>query len=83
MTDPVELRRLRWRCRRGMRELDTLLMRFLDDRYATSTGAEQEAFRRLLSLPDPEILGLLTGQRASEDPAVGRVVGLVVGQRVP
>lgn len=83
MTDPAELRRLRWRCRRGMRELDMLLLRFLDDRYATSTGAEQEAFCRLLSLPDPEILGLLTGARSSEDPGLDRIVGLVVGQRIP
>lgn len=83
MPDPVELRRLRWRCRRGMRELDTLLMRFLDERYETAPAIEQDAFRRLLALPDPEILGLLTGRMAGDDPVIGRVVGAVVGQRVP
>jgi antitoxin CptB len=83
MRDPVEMRRLRWRCRRGMRELDTLLVRFLDARYEAAPDTEQAAFRDLLALPDPEILGLLTGRLTSDDPALVCVVSQVVGQRVP
>ena len=30
----IELKRLRWRCRRGMRELDQLFDRYLDTRLA-------------------------------------------------
>lgn len=74
-----ERNRLRWRCRRGMRELDALLMRYLDQRYAVAGAAEQSAFRRLVSLPDPEILALLTGRLRSDDEMVNRVVGLIVG----
>lgn len=83
MSDPVELRRLRWRCRRGMRELDTLLMRYLDERYEQAGAADQAAFRALLALPDPDILGLLTGRLAGEDPAVARVVEHIIARRVP
>ena len=32
--DEATLRRLRWRCRRGMRELDQLMVRWLDGRWA-------------------------------------------------
>jgi antitoxin CptB len=44
--------RLRWRCRRGMRELDVLLERCIDA-GALDEPAAQGAFERLLELPDP------------------------------
>ena len=47
--------RLRWLCRRGMRELDILLTRYLDERYARAPPEEQQAFRHLLESPDPVI----------------------------
>jgi antitoxin CptB len=49
----AETGRLRWRCRRGMKELDILLTRYLDECYCTAAGEEQEAFRHLLEMPDP------------------------------
>ena len=73
MTD-VEMARLRWRCRRGMRELDTLLLRYVDDIYPASGPDEQAAFRRLLTTPDPEILALLTGRATTDDPRLARII---------
>ncbi len=55
---------VRWRCRRGNLELDRLLARYLDHRYAHAPTAERAAFRRLLERPDPELLALLTGRTA-------------------
>ena len=52
--DTVRLSRLRWRCRRGMRELDVLLVRYLDRDFAGASSRERDAFRALLDLPDPE-----------------------------
>lgn len=61
--------RLRWRCRRGMRELDVLLTRYLEDYYPDASGIEQSAFRRLLDAPDPELFSLLMGRtEAQSDP---------------
>jgi antitoxin CptB len=57
-----ELNRLRWRCRRGMRELDVLLERYLVDRWPTAPAERQAAFRALLELPDPELAALLLGK---------------------
>jgi antitoxin CptB len=65
---------LRWRCRRGMRELDLLLLRYLERDYPAAPGAERQAFVRLLSSQDPEILALLTGRAAADDPALAHVV---------
>lgn len=63
----MSVARLRWQCRRGMRELDVLLTRFLDESYPTADDAEKAAFARLLELSDPELIGyLLRGERADE-----------------
>jgi antitoxin CptB len=53
---------LRWRCRRGMKELDILLTRYLDECYCTATTEEREAFRYLLEMPDPLIYAYCLGQ---------------------
>ena len=70
----IEMRRLRWRCRRGMRELDMLLLNYADERFGQAAAAEQKAFRTLLSLPDPDILALLTGKLKAEDDHLHAVV---------
>ena len=66
--------KLEWRCRRGMRELDTLLMRYMERAFDAADPAEQSAFESLLSLPDPEILDLLTGRMTAQDPRLQHVV---------
>ena len=71
---PVDLRRLRWRCRRGMRELDMLMLGYVDDRYGAAAEIERQAFRYLLTLPDPEILALLTGRARADDEHLQNVV---------
>lgn len=57
-----------------MRELDVLLMAYLDDRYATAPEGEQAAFRDLLSLQDPDIHGLLTGRLVTDDASLRALV---------
>jgi len=45
-----------------MRELDTLLLRYLDNRYGLADPYERDAFGRLLELPDPDLFGYLVGR---------------------
>jgi antitoxin CptB len=66
--------RLRWRCRRGMKELDLVLLRYLERTYARAPGEEQAAFRQVLEMQDPEILDYLTGRADAPEGALGRVV---------
>ena len=63
----VELRRLEWRCRRGMKELDILLLRYLR-RTALATSDERAAFIEFLELPDPDIARYLLAGDVPEDP---------------
>ena len=60
--EPVELRRLRWRARRGLLENDLLIGRFLDLQGRTLDAAQNRALLKLLELPDTELLDLLLGR---------------------
>jgi len=66
--------RLRWRCRRGMRELDQLLGWYLDSRYAGSDDAAKEAFSTLLYQQDPELWDWLMGRTQPGFEAWRRIV---------
>lgn len=66
--------RLRWRCRRGMLELDLLLQGFMQARYARLDAVERSAFDRLLDYPDPLLLDVLMGHLAPTDKDIGHVV---------
>ena len=59
--------RLRWRCRRGMRELDQLLGGWLDTHYAQADEKAKAAFAELLEQPDPELWHWLQGNGAPDD----------------
>jgi antitoxin CptB len=59
-----ELGRLRWRCRRGLKELDLLLTRYVDEQFRDAPPAHQEAFRRLLDAQDSAIYAYCLGQEA-------------------
>ena len=54
--------KLRWRCRRGMKELDILLTRYVDERYRAASPEEQQAFQNLLETQDPVIYAYCLGQ---------------------
>lgn len=73
MTDSHEnsdaaLRRIRWSCRRGMLELDLILLSFLEGYYSQLSIWEQKVFAILLEYPDPELYGYLIGEKICGDP---------------
>ena len=72
-----DLDRVRWRCRRGMLELDLVLSVFLD-RYLDELDASQiEALKRLLALPDPDLLDLVMGRGEPEGASEQALVALM------
>jgi antitoxin CptB len=64
--------RLRWRCRRGMKELDVLLGRWINERHEAASSAQQADFERFLDLPDPDMARYLLGRE--EPPADHRAI---------
>jgi len=66
--------RLSWQCRRGMRELDELLMHFLARRYSSLDAGNQKTFELLLDYPDAVLLELLMGRMMPADRDVANIV---------
>lgn len=76
MTDPqdAEVKRLRWRCRRGMRELDQLLERWLDREYPTASEPQRDVFRRLLDSEDDRLWRWFLGHESPDDVEIAALV---------
>ncbi len=72
-----ELGRLRWRCRRGMKELDILLERYLEQGYLRADWAERSAFARLLAASDPELAAWLIYGRPCPDPQLAKIIAIL------
>ena len=71
--------RLRWQCRRGMRELDELLLRYLDQHYPKADADEKAAFEAVLSLADPELNGYLLQRQTPSSDAIANVIKRIRG----
>jgi antitoxin CptB len=69
--------RLRWACRRGMRELDVLMTRYLERDFPGASSAERDAFVALLGLQDPELAAYLLAGERHPDPCLAAVVARI------
>jgi antitoxin CptB len=72
--DEAELRRLRWTCRRGMRELDQLLGRYLDREWRQSSQVERDLFLRLLETEDDRLWHWFMGYETADDGQIQTLV---------
>jgi len=78
-----EARRLLWRCRRGMKELDVLLERYVRSRLSGASSEERQVLARLLELPDPVLSDYLLGHAAGElHPTVLEPLGHLVDRLI-
>jgi antitoxin CptB len=78
----VESRKVLWRCRRGMKELDVLLERFAREHYPHVSSDDQRAFARLLDLPDPDLADYFFGYAIPKEPALARLTQLIAAPRL-
>ena len=69
-----EYSRLRWQCRRGMRELDELLVRYLEECYEDDSDADKAAFCEVLTLADPELNAYLLQRQKPTSESIARVI---------
>ena len=73
-TQITEFPELKWRCRRGMLELDILLNSYLDKNYDTMTQQQGAVFSEVLDYPDKVLLDLLMGEMQSTDRSIDALV---------
>jgi antitoxin CptB len=72
-----ELERARWRCRRGLLELDIVLQRFMDEHYATLGETELRQFETLLDLPDNDLWEMIAMRKEAENRSLLPVLHLL------
>ncbi len=61
--------RLRWRCRRGMRELDQAMLAYLEEHWDSAGEEERGIFEELLDLQEPVLYACVTGKTPAGVPA--------------
>lgn len=66
--------RLRWQCRRGIKELDILLEKYLDNCFEKTTESEQTDFRELLEFEDHALISFLLADSIPVNDGVARIV---------
>lgn len=69
-----EMSKLRWRCRRGMKELDVAMTAYLEKFYQQAGADEQAAFLRLLDTQDPELMNMVMGKTNAPDEQMSCVI---------
>ena len=77
MTD-IEAKRAAWHSRRGMLELDVLLMPFAEEAYPGLSAEDKVRFRQLLDCEDPDLFTWFLEHRIPGDPDLERMVNLVL-----
>ena len=66
--------KLKWRCRRGTKELDYLLEGYLIQDYEQANKEEQKLFIELLSLQDTQLIFFLLGGQLPESEGLSELV---------
>ena len=61
-----------------MRELDVLLLGYLELQFPSAASDERAAFRQLLELPDPDIFGYIVGRAVPPEPAMRNVIASIL-----
>ena len=64
ISDPAVLQRIRWRCRRGLLELDIVLGRFIEQCYAGLDEVQHISFDTLLDMPDNDLWDMISGRES-------------------
>ena len=76
-TPAEEIPRLKWLCRRGVKELDIIMSHYLEYSFLDAPASEQKAFRELLQIEDPILFQLVVGKEKSPDAEQDKLLALL------
>lgn len=83
LTEEEKLNRMRWRSRRGMLELDLMMLPFFDEEYRSLPLNRQVAFQRLLEQEDPDLWDWFSQKGEPEDPDLRDLVRFMLARVQP
>ena len=74
MSTKHKLNKIKWKCRRGMLELDLILQDFVEKKYSDLSEVDQLAFEKLLECTDPELIRYLLNFEVPKDSALKEII---------
>lgn len=80
--DDQQLKRVLWKCRRGMLELDIMLERFVASGYRQLSADEQQNFTALLEENDTDLFAWLLGHQMPPDDFQNIITKIRLSQHV-
>lgn len=83
MVEQSELNRLFWHSRRGMLELDVLLVPFVQEVYPSLDAENQARFRMLLECEDQDMFGWFMQRGEPEDADLRHIVRMILDRVQP
>ena len=83
MAEQSELNRLFWQSRRGMLELDVLLVPFVKEVYPGLDEEDQHRYRKLLSCEDQDMFGWFMQRGEPEDADLRHIVRMILDRVQP
>lgn len=83
MVEQSELNRLFWQSRRGMLELDVLLVPFTQEVYAQLDEDNQRRYRKLLNCEDQDMFGWFMERSEPEDEDLRLIVRMILDRVQP
>lgn len=75
--DSLRKAKLKWHCRRGMLELDLILMRFVEHHLDAMSDAQLTQFEALLACTDPELFSWFMEQEKPQDGELAAIVDFI------
>ncbi len=75
------VRRMEWRCRRGMLEMDLLFVDFVSRYLPSLSDAQIVALDKLLDLPDNQLWSLVSEGEDVSDLATSQVLTMLRGKQ--
>lgn len=73
----MDINRLIWASRRGMLELDLVLMPFLENVYPTLEQSDKELYWKLLEEQDQDLFAWFLHRENPEKPELQRIVDII------
>ena len=75
-------KKILWQCRRGLWELDAILIPFVEQNFDDLDISNQNLFKELLSYEDVEVFDLLVNQKEPEDINIKSLVDNIIASHI-
>ncbi len=72
-----KIKKLHWKCRRGMKEMDILFEHYLYQYYQSADTAHQQAFEAMCDMQDPVIADYLFERSQPDNAAVNDIINIM------